>query len=131
MKLIRPAASDGVHDTAATATVLRAVRIRLERELLDRIWIGKDIRNVGVGIFVEAPIQKEGSRVLTGFAAGGNETGPGLRSCRFLIRVVVAYVFAGVWRKRHELQNIATIERDVLGELRGDREAYRLARCVH
>src|SRR5258708_1809448 len=72
MKIIAAAASGGIDHAPAAPSELGAVTIGLYTELLNRVGIGEDVRDFGVGVFVNPPIQIECGFIGAG-AAGGDK----------------------------------------------------------
>src|SRR5581483_2510637 len=111
MKLVRSGAGNDIDHPSAAPAEFSAVAVGLIAELLDCIGIRHYIRYFGVGILVNAAIERERGRV-TPASADRNQLGGGFRPGGRLVerrrgRVQCSRSYS------QELQNIPAVQRQV------------------
>src|SRR5438105_3807789 len=116
VKIVATTAGGGVHYATAAPSELGAVTIGLYTELLNRIGIGKNVRDFGVRVFVNAPIQIE-CGFIGASAAGGHK-----RHARFRPRCALSKTSGAagtdIGGKSHELEHVTAVQRQLTRHLR-------------
>src|SRR5690242_350840 len=105
MEFVGPTARGRIHDAAAAPPELGAVTVGLNAELLNRVRVGENIRDLRVRVLIDATIQVE--RCLVGAGSACRYKSHGRFRPRGPLRETSRSTRTHVGRQGHKLEYVA------------------------
>ena len=129
VKIIATAACGGVYHATTAPSELGAVTIGLYTELLNRIRIRENVRDFGVRVFVNPPVQVECGFI--GASAAGGDKGHARFRPRCALPKTSGAAGTDIGGQRHELEDVAAVQRQLTRHLRRNHRGQGLRAYVN